>query len=85
MKILLANPDDLILRGCVAEPGSFDGRDYISYRLMLQGSRDMGSLNCTKEVYEMAKSIPFDSKVNIIGDYDSSKKNFRISAIQAVK
>lgn len=85
MKILLANPDDLIYLGRVSEETNYDGKPGMRYRLKLSGSVDAGAINCTKEAFDMAAALESMSKVNIIGDYSSDFRSFKISAIQAVK
>ncbi len=85
MKILLANPDDLIYLGRVAEPTNYDGKPGMRYKLMLQGSVDAGSIGCSETAYNMAAGIEPMSKVNIVGDYSSDYRSFKVSAVQAVK
>ena len=85
MKVLLANPDDVVYLGRVSEPTNYDGKAGMRYKLMLQGSVDAGSLLCSSDAFAMAENIDPMSKVNIIGDYSSDYKSFKITAIKAVR
>lgn len=85
MKVLLANPDNLIYLGRVQESTNYDNKPGVRYKLLLRGSLDNGSLVCTKEAYDMAASIDEMTKVNIIGDYSSEYRSFKVSAVHAVK
>lgn len=85
MKILLANPDDLVYLGRVSEEVKYDGKPAMRYRLKLSGSLDAGAINCTEAAFNMAAGIEPMSKVNIVGDYSSDYRSFKVSAVQAVK
>lgn len=85
MKLILANLQDVIFLGRSVSETNYDGKKGLRYQLMLKGSVDAGSLNCTEEAYVQAANIPEFSKVNIAGDYSSDYRSFKISAIHAVK
>lgn len=85
MKLLLANPDDVVFLGRVSTPTNYDGKAGMRYTLMLQGSVDAGSIVCSPEAFAMAENIEPFSKVNFVGDYSSDYKSLKITAIKAVR
>lgn len=85
MNIMLANPDDVFYLGRVSKPTNYDGKPGTAYFLKLDGSIDCGSIKCTEEAFIMAENIDLRSKVNIVGDYSSDYRSFRVTGIKQVK
>lgn len=82
MRLLLANPDQVYFMGTAIEETNFNGKAGLRYNLMLQGSLDLGSVICTKEAYDQASTLKRNTPVNIIGDYSSQFKSFRVTNIK---
>lgn len=85
MKLLLANPDDVIYLGRCKVDTNYDGKPGVRYELSLKGSLAAGNVNCTEEAYQQAANIPEFSKVTLIGNYNSDYRSFKVSSITVEK
>lgn len=84
MRIILANLETVIFNGRVEQDTNYDNKPGKRYFLKLDTDSDLGSIGCTKEVYDQVANLPKYSKINIAGDYSTDYRSFKVSAVSVV-
>lgn len=82
MIIKVCNMHPMVYLNSAVKEYNNNGRSGLSYSVAIEVNGEVGSLSCTKEVYDDLQSIQKYSNIMICADYNSAYKNLRVTDVK---